>query len=163
MLLASSYQIVVVSAPDQSVGTDLERFTVMRKFLLQIVVDGAVVENLTSNGGSVVVLYAVWQINAPANVESGSVWGRFYNQLQVSWSAVEGATSYEVWWSMSDSPDSAVKLTTTSELYYNVGNLPSSTYGSPKYNYFWVKTVSDSGTSAFSEVSSWYGYCPALN
>ena len=126
-------------------------------------VDGAVVENLTSNGGSVVVLYAVWQINAPANVESGSVWGRFYNQLQVSWSAVEGATSYEVWWSMSDSPDSAVKLTTTSELYYNVGNLPSSTYGSPKYNYFWVKTVSDSGTSAFSEVSSWYGYCPALN
>ena len=44
MLLASSYQIVVVSAPDQSVGTDLERFTVMRKFLLQIVVDGAVVE-----------------------------------------------------------------------------------------------------------------------
>ena len=72
-------------------------------------------------------------------------------QITVSWTAVEGATAYEIWFGTSNSSASAAKngddeSTSLSRTISGLSN--GTTY------YFWIKAKNNVGTSGFSPVAS---------
>jgi hypothetical protein len=88
-------------------------------------------------------------VSAPTNVSATD--GTSTANVTVSWSAVAGATSYEIWRGTSNSSSSAMKIgTSTSTSYSDTSATPGTTY------YYWVKAVASVGTSVFSSCDSGY-------
>jgi hypothetical protein len=88
-------------------------------------------------------------VSAPTNVSATD--GTSTANVTVTWSAVAGATSYEIWRGTSNSSSSAMKVgTSTSTSYSDTSATPGTTY------YYWVKAVASVGTSVFSSCDSGY-------
>jgi len=83
---------------------------------------------------------------APGNVMASQ--GAYVDSIKVSWNPVSGATSYELWGSLSGQLSDAVKITALASTAYEVSEIPSDIRC-----YFWVKTVNANGTSGFSPVA----------
>jgi predicted phage tail protein len=81
--------------------------------------------------------------------------GGYTDKVRVNWSAVSGATSYEVWRSTANTPASAGKVgSTTSTSYNDLTAVAGSLY------YYWIKTVSPKGASVFSASDAGYRLAP---
>jgi len=80
-------------------------------------------------------------------------------QIQVSWTAVSGATAYEVWYGSSSSSGSAVKFGND---VAGAGTTITSLANGTTY-YVWLKTKNGVGTSGFSPSSSATPQAPATN
>jgi subtilisin family serine protease/fibronectin type 3 domain-containing protein len=80
---------------------------------------------------------------APLNVAATD--GTSCTQISVSWDAVAGATSYQIWRSTSNDSGTATQIATDSNSPYGDGTpIAGTTY------YYWVKAVGACGTSGFS-------------
>ena len=91
-----------------------------------------------------------WQLAAPTGVNATDT---ATNDVTITWNAVSGATSYEIWRSSySYSPDSyATKIGTSTTTSYIDTTVPAaSTY------YYYVKAVNAAGASGWSSYNSGY-------
>ncbi|MFC1454026.1 ABC transporter substrate-binding protein [Verrucomicrobiota bacterium] len=98
---------------------------------------------------------------APENVTASR--GSYSDSIKVSWNPVSGATSYELWGSVSAQSSDATKIATLVSTMYDVTGISADT---PCY--FWIKTINANGTSVFSSVaegwaSSITGPCIRVN
>jgi fibronectin type 3 domain-containing protein len=80
---------------------------------------------------------------APTNVQASN--GTYTDKVRVTWTAVSGAASYEVWRGTSSSSSSASKIGTATPSTYDDTNATAGT----TYEY-WVKAKSSAGISSFS-------------
>ena len=89
-------------------------------------------------------------ITPPTGVSASD--GTHTDKLEISWSSSTGATYYEIWRNVTDSPGSASKLSgdPASSPYSDTTATPGTVY------YYWVKGCTPSNCSAFS--SSDFGY-----
>ncbi|MFC1461936.1 FG-GAP-like repeat-containing protein, partial [Verrucomicrobiota bacterium] len=88
-----------------------------------------------------------YEISVPMSVSATD--GDHTDRVRVTWDAVTGATSYEVWRSTSDSSSSASKLGDASDTTYDDTSAETDiTY------YYWVKARNSLGTSASSDSDS---------
>lgn len=73
--------------------------------------------------------------------------------VDISWNAVEGATSYSVWRAATNDSSKAQQIATVTDTSY--------ADSAPAYysqNYYWVKAVNDAGASGFSNSDCGYRY-----
>jgi fibronectin type 3 domain-containing protein len=90
----------------------------------------------------------------PTGVAAGD--GASTDFVPVTWNAVSGSTSYEVWRHTSANSAAATKLNQVTGISYDDASATAGvTY------YYWVKTVNSAGTSAFSDPDSGYRAVPA--
>ncbi len=97
-------------------------------------------------------------INLPAPAGVAASDGTFSNKVQLSWSAVTGATAYEVWRHTSNNSSSAAKISSpdpTGSSFADTNATPDIMY------YYWVKASNSNGTSSFSNSDS--GYCGLID
>jgi hypothetical protein len=80
---------------------------------------------------------------APENVTASQ--GAYADSIKVSWNPVSGATSYELWGSLSGQSSDAVKIAELASTTYEALEIPADIRC-----YFLVKTVNANGTSGFS-------------
>jgi hypothetical protein len=86
---------------------------------------------------------------APTGVSATN--GTYSDRVRVTWSAVAGATSYEIWRNTSNKTSGAVKIgTATSTSFDDLTGTRRKVY------YYFVKTVNAAGTSGFSSSNSGY-------
>jgi len=87
---------------------------------------------------------------APATVTASD--GSYIDRVNVSWSAVTGATAYEVWRSTTNSSGTATSLAVniTVTAYADTSTTPGQTY------YYWLKAKNAYITSGFSTSDSGY-------
>jgi len=88
-------------------------------------------------------------VSIPAAPGAATVTVKNTSQLSLSWTAVTGATAYEVWYGTSSSNSSAswfATVTTTSTLLWGLSN--GTTY------YIWLKVKNSRGTSEFGAVAN---------
>ena len=91
----------------------------------------------------------VYAPSAPTGVSASD--GTYTSDVTISWSAVSGATSYEVYRYTSSSSSYASYLGSTSNTYYyDTSATPGKTY------YYWVKAVNSAGSSSFSSYDTGY-------
>ncbi len=93
---------------------------------------------------------------APTGVAASD--GTYTDKVRVTWSSVGTALSYEVWRGSTNNSANAVKLNTslvTGTTYDDT----TAAYTTPAY--YWVKTVDDTGPSAFSASDTGYRALPA--
>jgi fibronectin type 3 domain-containing protein len=92
---------------------------------------------------------------APAGVTASD--GEYATMIRVKWTAVPGATSYEVWRSETNKPATAERVATVKEtVYENTAVEPCRTY------FYWVKAKNDAGESRFSVGDVGYRTCPLV-
>ncbi|MBQ3097439.1 MAG: hypothetical protein IJC66_04710, partial [Kiritimatiellae bacterium] len=88
-------------------------------------------------------------VSVPTNVSATD--GTSTANVTITWSAVAGATSYEIWRGTSNDSALATTIgTSTSTSYSDTSATPGTTY------YYWVKAVASVGVSAFSSSDSGY-------
>ena len=86
---------------------------------------------------------------SPSGVSASD--GTYNSKVGVSWSAVSGATSYEVWRNTSNTSSGAIKLGTVPALVYDdTTAIPGTSY------YYWVKACNSIGCSNFSTSNAGY-------
>ena len=128
--------------------------------------NGANVNNLTGTQGAIVTLYACW-MSAPSNVTATD--GTSTENVVVTWSAVVGATSYQVWRSTSADTSDAFLIGTSGTLTYTDND---ATPGTPYYytvsavanNQNGIRSAADIGWrklslpiyAGYNEVGSWH-------
>lgn len=133
---------------DPAGGTTTSKvtFAVTAGKVYQIAVDG----NAGASGNiSLQLNLAPAAPAAPTGVAASD--GAFSNKVQVTWTAVSGATAYEVWRNTSNTSGSATKISTadvTGTLYDDTTANAGTTY------YYWVKAKNAGGTSGFSSSNS---------
>lgn len=82
--------------------------------------------------------------------------GAYSDRVRVTWSAVSGAQSYQLWQSDLEDSSLAALLATTSDTQYDDTTAEANTF-----YYYWVKSVDTNGVSGFSAVDSgYYGTVP---
>jgi len=97
-----------------------------------------------------IMLYAKWNSGSgggtdkPDNVTSGSVTVLSNTSLQLTWTAVSGATSYNIYRSTSSSRPSTPTFTSTTNSYTNTGLTTGQQY------LYWVSAVNSAGESALA-------------
>ncbi|MBU4198609.1 MAG: choice-of-anchor D domain-containing protein [Verrucomicrobia bacterium] len=84
---------------------------------------------------------------APQNVAATD--GRYANKVVLSWSAVSGATGYQVWRHTTNNASAATNIHRVSQTNYSDTNLLSGVL-----YYYWVKAANAAATSAFSSSDS---------
>ncbi|MFC1461528.1 C1 family peptidase [Verrucomicrobiota bacterium] len=82
-------------------------------------------------------------LDAPTGVSASD--GTYTNKIQVTWSAVSGATSYEIWRNTSDSSGSAASLATAAATSYD-----DTSAAALQSFFYWVKAKDSFETSDFS-------------
>ena len=89
-----------------------------------------------------------WRPLPPTGVSASD--GTYTDRVRVTWDAVAGATSYEVWRNNSDSSAAATRIASSvaGTAYDDTTVVPGTTY------WYWVKATSAHGTSAFSDSDS---------
>jgi alpha-mannosidase len=94
---------------------------------------------------SIVPTGVSWEPLAPPAGVSASD-GLYAHRILVTWNAVEGATSYEVWRHTVDDPGSATRIAASvaTTLYSDLAAVPE------QLNYYWVKARNFHSTSDFS-------------
>jgi fibronectin type 3 domain-containing protein len=95
-----------------------------------------------------VTLYAQWtptQLSAPAGV---SATAQSSNRINVSWSAVSGATNYDVYYEIGNSTTKNFAAAVSETSYAHTGLQASTTY------YYYIKANNSAGSSGYSS----YGY-----
>lgn len=85
----------------------------------------------------------------PSSVSASD--GTYTDRVRVTWTASDGATSYQVWRATADASGTASVIgTATGTAGYDYGAVPGTTY------WYWVKAVNSAGTSGFSPSDSGY-------
>lgn len=134
---------------DPSGGTTSKvTFAVTAGKVYQIAVDG----NAGASGGIALHLNLVPAAPAaPSGVAASD--GTFSDKVQVTWTAVSGATAYDVWRNTSNASGTATKINAadvTGASYDDTTAVAGTTY------YYWVKARNAGGTSGFSASNSGY-------
>jgi fibronectin type 3 domain-containing protein len=81
--------------------------------------------------------------------------GTYADKVQVTWSRVNGASSYEVWRNTANNASTATKIGSPNSSPYND---PSAVAGTTYY--YWVRAVNVAGAGAFSSADSGYRLAP---
>jgi hypothetical protein len=132
-----------------TVTTSKATFNVTAGTVYQIAVDG-----YAGASGNITLhlnLGAAAAPAAPTNVAATD--GAFNDKVRVTWTAVTGATAYEVWRSTTNSSASATKISATditTATFDDTTAVLGTTY------FYWVKAKNTGGTSAFSASDSGY-------
>ncbi len=84
-------------------------------------------------------------LEAPAAITASQ--GDYHDRIALEWSAVAGATTYEVWRGLTPEIDSASRLATTSSTTLDDGNLAAPTH------YYWARSGNAMGFGPFSQAA----------
>jgi hypothetical protein len=123
-------------------------FAVTSGTLYKIAIDGS---GGASGNYALHVAFAPAAPKAPTNVSATD--GTYTDRVRVTWAAVSGATSYEVWRSTTNNSSNAVKISTTTLTGTSFDDLTGT---KSRVYYYFVKAVNVGGTSGFSSSNSGY-------
>jgi len=149
--LAVSYS--VGSGPG-TVSGDLLTFTGMGTVSIVASQAGNAIWNSAANVTNSIVVKDVSTLAAPANLAASD--GTYTNKVVVTWSAVGGASGYEIWRAGVNNAGAAARLSTATQASYDDN---SSAVRPATMYYYWVKAWNSVATSEFSNVDS--GFCRA--
>jgi hypothetical protein len=127
--------------------TSIVTFNVTKNTVYHIAVDGAggATGNITLHLNPAVIP------SAPTAVTASK--GTFTDHVHITWTALSGATAFEVWRSTTNSSSAATKISTTdvaTTAYDDLTAISGVTY------YYFVKAKNAAGTSAFSASAQGY-------
>jgi hypothetical protein len=147
----SSVAALSKSASDNDSGGSLTSkmtFNVTSGTVYKIAIDGA---SGASGNYNLHLAFSVAPPKAPTSVSASD--GKYTDRVRVTWAAVSGATSYEVWRATSNSSSAAVKISTTTITGTSFDDLTGAR--GVRYYYF-VKARNAAGVSGFSSSNSGY-------